>query len=118
MLGRTVNVGAGQRDKLVTIESRTNDSADSGFPTETWATLTSVYMSREDSRADERIVAAHESAFIQTRWQMVYMESMDPESVNVPAERRLRYRGRIYDILAASLLERRIGIELETLAQT
>lgn len=111
-------LAAGYRDKLVTIQERTNDSADSGFPTEQWATLARAYMSREDARSDERVIAANESAFIETRWTMLYMETMDPETVNVPSERRLIYRERTYDILAASLMDQRAGIELLTVAQT
>lgn len=113
-----LSLAAGKRDKLVTIEQRTNDSADSGFPKEQWATLARAYMAREDARADERVVAANESAFVETRWNMLYMEAMDPETVNVPTERRLVYRERTYDILAASLMDQRAGIELVTVAQT
>ena len=112
-----LKLAAGQRDKHVTIETRTAAQANSGYPTDTWATLARAYMSREDARADERVMASMDSAYVETRWQMLYMEAMDPEIVDVPATKRLRYRDRYYNILAASLMDQRMGIELLTLAQ-
>lgn len=109
-------VAAGQRDKPVQIQSKTDSSASSGFPVEGWPTLATVYMSREDVRADERAAAGMDTAFVETQWQMPYMAAMDPELVDVPATKRLVYRNRVYNIRAAALMDRRQGIELLTLA--
>jgi head-tail adaptor len=108
---------AGVRNKSVTIQTKTGSQGDSGFPTDTWADLATVMMSREDRTGDERVMASMDSAFVETDWQMPYLAAMDPELVDVPATKRLSYKGRIYNIRAAVLLDRREAIELLTLVQ-
>lgn len=120
-VGRQVLTGdtelaAGQRDKYVRIE-RVTVTTPEGFPVETWSPLTSVWMSRRELRGDERYRTAQESAAAEIRWQMPYQANMDPEVIDVPTTRRLVYRGRTYNIVAASLVENR-GIELVTLSAT
>lgn len=126
-IGRSVQVGkpklaAGQRDKPVTIQQRpATDTADSsGFPDEdNWTTLVSAeWMSRTDMRADERFGGNQLSATVETQWHMGYRADMDPELVDVPKLRRLRFQGRAFDILSATLLSRSEGIELITLVST
>jgi hypothetical protein len=101
----------------VTIEYLTTVD-EPGFPTETWATLVGVeFMSRLDLRADERYANHQESAYAETSWQMAYRPDMDPELVDVPASRRLVWQGRTYDIVTASLIGERVGIECLTLSK-
>lgn len=111
-------IAAGRRDKRVQIQQGTPGVGSSGRPITTWTSLgTPVYMSRLDGAADERFAAAQESAWGRAEWYMPYQANMDPELVDVPGLRRLLYSGRVFDIQAASLMERRIGIELITLAK-
>lgn len=125
MLGRQVLVGkpahaAGQRRCRVVIQRRpaTDAAGDSGFPVETWTTLATEFMSRQDVRADERFRSNQLAAAMETQWHMNYRADMDPELVDVSKLRRLSYEGRFYDILAASLIGNRRAIELITIAST
>jgi hypothetical protein len=106
---------AGGRDHLVTIERRV--SVTSGYPVTTWTRLGQQYMQRDDRASDERFVAAQESAYQYTVWSMPYLASMDPETVDVPATRRLVSKGRTYDIRSATRRNRNT-IELVTLVGT
>jgi len=120
-IGKTVLSGrpehaSGLRDKRVRIEALRAE-ASGGFPTETWTTLTpEEWMSKFDLRADERFASSQESAFAETQWHMPYRADMDPDLLDVPKKRRLVYQGRIYDIVAASLIGRERGVEVLTLA--
>ena len=124
-VGRPIGVGkprhaAGQRDKRVTIEQRTEPSppgTTSGFPSETWAELATVWMSKKDVRSDERFAAGQETAYFETTWFSEYRSDMDPDLVDVTATRRLVFHGRIFDIRAASQVGRQQGIEYTTLGQ-
>lgn len=105
-IGRTVLEGkpsfaAGQRDRYLTIQQLTEGSGATGYPVDTWTTLSNVWASRVDLTADERYVAGQESGFSQTRWHLEYREDMDPELVDVVKTRRLFYQGRVYDIRTA-----------------
>jgi len=116
---RDVAVSSGQRDKLVQIESATEVTRGSGMPGQTWAKLGKpIYMSRRDIGADERFAESQQSAWGRVSWQMAYQANMDPEVIDVPRTRRLTFNGRTFNIEAAFLMERRIGIELVTLAKT
>jgi head-tail adaptor len=108
---------AGQRDKHVTIEQTPAVIPGGSFPVETWAELGMVWMSRVDVTADERFAAGQNSAYAGTIWVMPYRLDMDPEVLNVPKVRRLKYLGRIYNILTASVIGRKDSIELLTLAK-
>ena len=110
-------LSAGALDREVTIQQQTE--ATSGFPTETWTELESgVWMSKQDMRGNERFRAAQLSANFDTRWELQWRDDMDPDYLDVPKTRRLSYRGRIYDIVAAVELGRREGIALFTIANT
>lgn len=111
-------IGAGQRWQRVTILSIATGAGTTGFPTQTPTTLASVWMARQDVRADERFGANQESAYYETTWHMEYRDDMDPELVDVPKSRKLQFRGRVFDIRAASLIDRRRAIELTTLVSS
>jgi head-tail adaptor len=106
----------GQRDRFVTIEQLTESVADSQYPVETWATLSTAWMYKRDASMTERFKAAQVSAAFDTQWEMDYRGEMDPDRVDVPKTRRLRYLDRVYDITGARVIGRREGIELLTLA--
>ena len=110
-------MAAGERDRYVTIQQLTEGTAASGLPTESWSTLTSAWMSKDDVSGRERFQMNQLSAPFDSRWQMHYRPDMDPELVDVPKKRRLVYQNRTHDIVAASQINRREGVELLTLAR-
>lgn len=116
-LGGSTPMEPGERDRRVTIEQRAATTAGSRYPKETWTTLTTAYMRMLDLRASERFKVSQNAPSSETQWEMGYREDMDPEQVDVPTTRRLVYQGRTYDITAASMIGRRDGIELLTIAK-
>jgi SPP1 family predicted phage head-tail adaptor len=110
-------LAAGAKDRPVTIEQLTRGEDESGFPIETWTELTALeWMHREDLGGAERFVAGTETSPIDSSWLMGFRPDMNPEAIEVTAERRLRYEGRVYDIIAAQLVGMRDGIQLLTLS--
>lgn len=122
MPSKKTRMDAGKRDRIVTIERRSNtDSADetSGEPVETWTTLVqSMPAAKIDISAWERFNANQTSARYDTKWEMNWRNDMDPELVDVPKTRRLVVNGRYHDIVACFEIGRRAGIEVLTLAST
>ncbi len=113
---------AGRRDRLVTIEQRSAADAvdaDSGEPIETWTTLVSdMPASKTDMSGWERFRSDQQSARLDQRWEINYRADMDPELIDVPKVRRLVYQDRTIEIVMASVIGRRRGIELLTLASS
>lgn len=117
--GAAVPMEPGERDRAVTIQQLTESNATSGFPKEGWTTLvTPVWMRKMDRKGDERFRADQNAGGYETQWEMGYRTDMDPELVNVVKSRRLLYQGRVHDIIEASMIGRREGIELLTIAGT
>lgn len=113
----------GRRRNPVRIEKRpTTDQVDEGgTPTEEgqWTKLSDPeWMAKSDLGASEAFEASQESAQVDTVWVMAYRSDMDPEEVDVPKLRRLKYRSRYYDITGASMIGNYEGIELQTLARS
>lgn len=110
------------RDRPVRVEQRpSGDTVDgSGFPTdngEGWTILSDPeWMHKRDLGGTERFHAHQASSPADTAWTMSYRSDMDPDLVDVPKLRRLVYQGRTYDIVAASQIGLREGVELMTLA--
>ncbi|MGE0362797.1 MAG: head-tail adaptor protein [Vicinamibacterales bacterium] len=108
----------------VLIQQRDAETVDdSGAPNETdgWTALCYAWMSRDRRRADrggESIHGDQVSALMTTRWTMPYLSQMDPDDVDVPKTRRLVVGSRVQDIVDAEVLDRRIGIELRTVAHS
>lgn len=107
----------GLRDRLVAIEQLTESVGATKFPIETWTPLCTAYASKDDLGERERFAAAQLSTPATTRWEIGYRADMDPDEVEVTKKRRLVYKSRTYDIVAASEIGRREGIELLTLAK-
>src|SRR4051812_22838159 len=117
-LGGATPMEVGERDRAVTIQQRSSTDARgaSGMPVETWTTLaTPVWMRKEDIGGRERFAASQLTQAYTTRWEMGYRADMDPELVTVIKVRRLLYQGRTYDVVDASQIGRREGIELLTM---
>lgn len=117
--GSAIPMEPGERDRAVVIQRLIEDVPESRFPSERWATLTPLaWMRKMDARAMERVKAEHIAAAFDTQWEMGYAENMDPELIDVPKKRRLVYQGRVHEIIGASQIGRREGIELLTIAST
>jgi SPP1 family predicted phage head-tail adaptor len=103
---------AGQRDKLVTIQSGVESRGPTGQPVMAWSAIATVWMRRTEVSGTERMAAAQRQADVGSQWQMPYLSTMDPELVDVPKYRRLRYQNRTYDITRADLQEKESGEQI------
>lgn len=110
----TPPLGSGARDRQVTIQELAESKGASNFSVETWTDLTEVWAAKMETRGLERFVADQVSAPFDSKWQIPYLASMDPDLVNVPKTRRLVVKGRVHDIVAAAEVGRRQAIELMT----
>lgn len=117
------NLRAGMRDTLVAIEQRPSSDAvdDSGFPDDdanAWSTLAAEeWMHRHALGGQERFVRNQEAASVDTIWTMRYRDDMDPDLWDVAKLRRLRHEYRVHDIVSATVIGRKDGIELVTLSR-
>lgn len=102
------------------IQQKTEEKGPSGRPVETWSDLGCAWMEREDAaltpdRAEHystnKLVARSD-----VRWRMLAQANMDPETINLPSERRLVYGSRIYDIVSATPGGQSGILELVTIA--
>jgi hypothetical protein len=122
MPSKRTRLDAGLRDRIVTIQQRSNSDVadeDSGEPVEMWTTLvSSMPAAKIDIAAWERFKADQTAARYDTKWEMNYRLDMDPELVDVPKTRRLVVNGRYHDIVACFEIGRRAGIEVLTMAST
>lgn len=113
---RTINVG--ELVHAVTVQEGTDGVDGGGAPAQTWADLDTVMMARQAGVGGEAFRGEQLSAAVQTVWTLRYWSEVDPDLVDVPKTRRLVYQGRIYDIVSADVMDRRVGIVLRTLAQS
>lgn len=121
-MGRRYNapMEPGERDWIVELQQLTqpDQADDSGAPEENWTTLVAqMPAAKYDVNGQERFAAQQLSASYDTRWEINYRADMDPELVVVAKVRRLVHRGRVHDIVAATMIGRREGVELLTLAK-
>lgn len=113
---KTIDIGSFVHQ--VTIQELTESVGESRFPTEAWSNMLTAWMERREARSGERLAAQQISASVTTHWVMRYTPDMDPDLVDVPKTRRLVYQGRVYDIVSASMISRKEGIELMTVASS
>jgi SPP1 family predicted phage head-tail adaptor len=110
---------AGQRDRVITIQQWSESIGASGAPVETWTTLvSSMPAAKRVSMGRERFTANQEVSSADTTFEINYRLDMDPDLVDVPKTRRLVYDGRVYDIVSAEEIGRKVGIRLMTLSNT
>lgn len=110
---------SGGRDRLVTIQQRpTTDAVDASYtPVDgPWTELGKVWARKMELGGTERFHAQQLSAKYDTRWQIGYRSDMDPETIDVAKVRRLRYKTWVFDIVSATMMGRREGIQMETLS--
>jgi head-tail adaptor len=107
----------GEMTAEVVVESR--PSADAVFPSEdVWTELATVFMRKRTVGGQERFEAAQTSAPVDTIWTFWYRPDMDPDEVEVAKLRRLQFKARQYDVIAAAAIGRmRQQIELYTLSR-
>ncbi len=109
----------GELTRLVTFQQLTEPNEDDGFPAETWTDLVDVMARKMDLRGTERLQAGQLSSPFDTQWQTWYRADLDPDLIDVPKLRRIKFAGRIYDIVRAMPIEisgLRQGLEFETLS--
>ena len=109
----------GERDWVITIQQRplADEADDSGAPLEDWTDLVTMPAAKYDISGQEKFAAQQLSASYDTRWEINYRVDMDPELIKVAKFRRVLHRGRVQDIVDASMIGRREGIKLMTLAK-
>ena len=108
---------AGERNRLITMTPVTQTQDADGYPTETPGQALKFWASKEDVGGRERAAASQESAPYSTRWELSYAAAIDPDLVTVPKRFTLAYQGREYDIVYASMIGQKEGVELLTLAK-
>lgn len=107
-------LGSGARDRQVTIQQLTESKGASHAPVESWTLLTDVWAAKKAVRGLERFVADQVQATFDSKWEIPYVASMDPDLIDVPKTRRLVVKGRVHDIVSAEEIGRRQAIELLT----
>jgi len=115
-------LASGRRDRLVEIQEWIGeDVGESGMPVPQFRTLCRVRAQREDVQAPERFtegfVSDQMSARVWSNWVVPYRADYDPELEQVPKKRRLIYKGREYDIVDSSPIDRKKGVRFTTLAK-
>lgn len=106
----------GELNQPVEIQQLTESIGTSGMPVESWTTLyPQAWMSKSSISGRERFAANQLSSPAVQQWTMRYVDDMDPDLLNVPKKRRLKYMGTVYDIVSADHIGRKEGIELTTL---
>jgi head-tail adaptor len=121
--GSAIPMEAGERNCKVEIQQLADGdpTGGSGAPVERWTTLATVWMKRmaiDPIRADYGEKYLHNQVVAQPQqfWEMGYRADMDPLDINVPKKRRLVYRSREYNIVAADVIGSREGLELITIS--
>lgn len=120
----------GRRDKWITLQQLQAPDApgESGMAVEEFEPLVTnpsnptgnqdVPAAKEDlSGREEFASGAGLSTPYDTRFEIAYRADMDPELIDVTKKRRILYLGRTYDIVQATQIGRRLGIELLTLSR-
>lgn len=100
---------AGKRDLWITIERLVEVNPGSDFPAEDWKQPFGVWAARDYVSFDERPAGSQELASAVIRWEVAYTPLLDPDLVEVPNKRRIKYKDRIYNIRAAEMRPRSEG---------
>jgi head-tail adaptor len=114
---------AGERRFPVFLDQRVPDGAvdPSGAPIDAWTPLDGSgrpeMMAKFPIGGREMFQGQQVTAPYDTRWRMAYRPDMDPDVLDVPADRRLRYENRAYNIVSAAVMGYQDEIELLTIAR-
>lgn len=104
---------AGKLDRRIVIERATETRDGFNVPIKAWDELACVAASKEDVRDSERVASQEIGAEITTRFQIRYSSDV----ADVDPRDRIRFEGRVYDIVARKEIGRRDGIELSAVAR-
>jgi head-tail adaptor len=85
----------------VIIEELIETIGPSGAPVTLWQPIGNVLMTREVETVVERALSDQVLARETTTWFMPWTPWMDPDVIDVPKVRRLKFSGRNYDISGA-----------------
>ena len=96
---------AGELDRRVTIEYKTEAPDTSGQPIETWKTLFETWATVRPLRGDERYMSEQTVASADTQFRIRFRADITPLN-------RINYDGRIYDITGVIELGRTEGLEI------
>jgi head-tail adaptor len=108
-------VAHGDRLWQVVIEGMVMTTGPSGFPIETWeARPPPMWCSRTAGPSTEIMAAGQLVARVIVEWRVAYRPDLDPALVDVPKDRRLIFAGRVFDVLEAETVGRRVQIRLVT----
>jgi SPP1 family predicted phage head-tail adaptor len=107
-------LAAAKLDRRIVLQRATFAQDATGQQIATWATLATVWASKQDVSDGERIAAAEVSAEITTRFQIRWGS---PWSDLNPKD-RVSYDGRTYDISAVKEIGRRVGLEITAAARS
>jgi head-tail adaptor len=111
-------VAAGKRDRRIALVPLVDTTDTSGFPLAEDGTPTiTLWVSKEDISGRERLLMDQESAPYDSRFVLPFADAYNPNTVDVAKVFALEYAGRRYDIVNASEIGRRDGVEMLTLAR-
>jgi SPP1 family predicted phage head-tail adaptor len=105
---------AGAMDRRIALQQATVTYDALNNPTETWATLATVWASKEDLSDSERVAAAEVGAAMTTRFRIRY--SLKVSGIN-PKD-RLTFDGNTYEVVNTKEIGRREGIEITATFRT
>jgi head-tail adaptor len=99
----------GGRDHLITIERLVETTPDSDFPSEEWRQPFQVWAFRDYVTLEERAQSSQLLASAVMRWEVAYNPELDSDLVDVANKRRVVYKDRIHNIIAAEVKPRNEG---------
>lgn len=104
---------AGRLDRRLTILVAREDRNSSNELIETWAELTTVAASYNPVSDGERTRAQETAAVADARFQIRYARAVE----DVTPKYRLRFEGRVFNIIGVKEIGRREGIEISAQAR-
>ena len=105
--------GAGDLDRLITIQRATVTPNGFNEPIETWGDHATVWASRRDASAYETYRAQEVDAEISARFRVRWSS----QTADVSARDRIRFDGRIYNIVGVRDVERNRWREIDAVAR-
>ncbi len=104
---------AGDLDRRITIEHYAETRDPFNNPVKTWHALATVWTAKMDVSDSERLAAQEVGAEITTRFRIRW----SPQVSNIDPQDRVRFEGRIYDIVGVKEIGRRDGLEISAVAR-
>ena len=104
---------AGDLDRRITIERYTETRDPFNNPVKIWQELAIVWAAKTDVSDSERLAAQEVGAEISTRFRIrwsLQVRDIDPKD-------RVRFEGRLYDIVGVKEIGRREGLEITAVAR-